>query len=119
MIDMPGLTKIALRDQNEKFPEIIEDINKTYIQNPNSILLAISPANVDVANSDALRLAREFDPNGKRTIGVFSKMDLVEDPNTILKAFEGKAYNLKLGYYGLVLRSQKDINNNQDIQRAL
>ena len=119
LIDMPGLTKIALSDQNENFPQLIEDINKTYIQNPNSILLAVSPANVDVANSDALRLAREFDPKGKRTIGVFTKMDLVEDPNTILKAFEGRAYNLKLGYYGIVCRNQKDINNQMTINSAL
>jgi dynamin 1-like protein len=55
-----------------------------------------------VANSDALRLAREVDPSGKRTMGVFTKMDLIEDPNTILKAFEGKAYELQLGYYGVI-----------------
>lgn len=77
-------------------------MSKTYIQNPNSIILAISPANIDVANSDALRLARQVDYTGKRTIGVFSKMDLIEDPNTILKAFEGKAYELSLGYYGVI-----------------
>ena len=119
LIDMPGLTKIALQGQNEKFPELIEDINKTYIQNPNSILLAVSPANVDVANSDALRLARVFDPKGKRTIGVFTKMDLVDDPHTILKAFEGRAYALKLGYYGIVCRNQKDINKGLSIRNAL
>lgn len=67
--------------------------------------MAITPANVDVANSDSLKLAREFDINGVRTIGVFTKMDLVEDPNTIIKAFEGKAYSLALGYYGIVCRS--------------
>lgn len=57
-------------------------------------MLAVSPANVDVANSDSLKLAREYDPNGERTIGVFTKMDLIEDPHTILKAFEGKAHTL-------------------------
>jgi len=87
MIDMPGLTRIALNNQNENFPLLIENINWTYIQNPNSIILAVSPANVDVANSDALWLSREYDLKGKRTIGVFTKMDLVEDPHTIMKAF--------------------------------
>ena len=119
MIDMPGLTKIALKDQNPEFPKIIEDMNRTYIQNPNSILLAVSPANVDVANSDALRLAKEYDFKGERTIGVFTKMDLVEDPNTIRKAFEGRAYSLKLGYYGIVCRNQKDINKGITIEQAL
>jgi dynamin 1-like protein len=100
-------------------PALIEDINRTYIQNPNSILLAISPANVDVANSDALRLAKEVDPQGIRTIGVFTKTDLIEDPNTIRKAFEGKAYPLKLGYYGVVCRSQNDISSRMSIPQAL
>jgi replication fork clamp-binding protein CrfC len=36
-----------------------------YITKPNSIILAVSPANVDLANSDALKLAREVDPEGK------------------------------------------------------
>lgn len=119
MIDMPGLTKIALQGQNSNFPALIEDINKTYIQNPNSIILAISPANVDVANSDALRLAKDFDPEGIRTIGVFTKMDLIEDPNTVKKAFEGKAYPLKNGYYGIICRNQNDIKARISIPQAI
>jgi len=119
MIDMPGLTKIALQGQNPEFPKHIENINKTYIQNPNSIILAVSPANVDVANSDALRLAKEFDPEGLRTIGVFTKMDLIEDPNTIKKAFEGRAYPLKNGYFGIVCRNQNDVKNRVSIPQAL
>lgn len=119
MIDMPGLTKIALQGQNPDFPKIIEDINRTYIQNPNSILLAVSPANVDVANSDSLRLTKEYDPTGERTIGVFTKMDLLEDPHTISKAFEGRAYPLKLGYFGIVCRNQKEIDSRMTIAQAL
>jgi len=68
-------------------------------------MLAVSPANVDVANSDSLKLAREYDLKGERTIGVFTKMDLIEDPHTILKAFEGKAHSLSMGYYGVICRS--------------
>lgn len=90
-------------------------MSKQYIQNPNSIILAISSANIDVANSDALKLAREFDSNGLRTIGVFTKMDLVEDPNTIIKAFEGKAHTLALGYYGVICRNQKQTNQGLSI----
>ena len=89
-IDMPGLSKIALQGKSSDVPTLIEEINRTLIQNPNNILLAISPANVDVVNSDALRLANELDPQGQCTIGVFTKTDLIEDPNTIRKAFEEK-----------------------------
>ena len=36
---------------------------------PTTIILAVSPANADLANSDALQLARMVDPEGARTIG--------------------------------------------------
>lgn len=52
-----------------------------YISNPNSIILAVTAANTDIANSDSLKLAREVDPDGLRTIGVLTKMDLM-DPGT-------------------------------------
>jgi hypothetical protein len=50
----------------------------SYIEKPNSIILAVSPANQDIATSDALRLARSFDPNGERTVGVLTKLDLMD-----------------------------------------
>lgn len=31
--------------------------------------MQVSPANADLANSDAIQLAREVDPEGLRTIG--------------------------------------------------
>ena len=38
-------------------------------QGENAIILAVTPANADLATSDALHLAREVDPAGDRTIG--------------------------------------------------
>jgi len=49
-----------------------------YISNENSIILAVTPANVDIANSESLKLAKEVDPAGKRTIGVLTKIDLMD-----------------------------------------
>jgi replication fork clamp-binding protein CrfC len=59
----------------------IREMCLQYIANPNSIVLAVTPANTDIANSDALKLAREVDPEGLRTIGVLTKIDLM-DPGT-------------------------------------
>ena len=39
------------------------------VQGENAIILAVTPANADLATSDALHLAREVDPAGERTIG--------------------------------------------------
>ena len=50
----------------------------TYIKPESSIILAITPANIDLTTSDALRIAREVDPNGNRTMGVLTKLDLMD-----------------------------------------
>ena len=46
-----------------------------FIMKPNSIILAVTAANTDLANSDGLKMARECDPEGTRTIGVLTKVD--------------------------------------------
>lgn len=49
----------------------------SFIRNPNTIILAVTPANTDLANSDSLKLAREVDPEGDRTIGVIKKLQMM------------------------------------------
>jgi len=73
LVDMPGLTKIATDGQPQSIVRELEDMSKAYIKSENVIILAVSPANADIATSDAMRLVREFDPAGERTIGVLTK----------------------------------------------
>lgn len=70
-------------------------------------MLALTAANTDLANSDALKMAREVDPDGERTIGVVTKIDLMDQGTDALELLQGKIYPLKLGYYGIKCRSQK------------
>ena len=67
----------------------------------------MTAANTDVANSDALKMAREVDPDGERTIGVVTKIDLMDQGTDALDLLHGKIYPLYLGYYGVKCRSQK------------
>jgi len=60
-----------------------------YIQNENSIILAISPGNSDIANSDSLKLAREVDPWGERTFGVITKIDIMDEGTDALEMLTG------------------------------
>ena len=85
----------------------------------NTIILAVTPANQDLANSDALKLARFVDKGGNRTIGVITKLDLMDDGTDARDIFENKLLPLKKGYIGVVNRSQRDIDNNKDIKNAL
>jgi dynamin 1-like protein len=84
-----------------------------------SVILAISPANVDLANSDSLKLARQVDPEGRRTLGVLTKLDLMDSGTNAIEILTGRIYPLKLGFIGVVNRSQQDINEDKPMDDAL
>lgn len=79
----------------------------------------MTPANADLANSDSLKLARQVDPAGKRTVGVLTKLDLMDAGTHALDVLTGKSFPLKLGFIGLVNRSQQDIITNKSMADAL
>jgi len=79
----------------------------------------VSPANVDIVNSEALKLARHVDPLGRRTIGVLTKVDLMDHGTNALDILSGRVYPLKLGWIGVVNRSQQDIQGNKPMEEAL
>ncbi|KAI0264439.1 P-loop containing nucleoside triphosphate hydrolase protein [Gloeopeniophorella convolvens] len=102
LIDLPGYVQIASLDQPESLKQKIAALCEKYIREPN-IVLAVCAADVDLANSPALRASRKVDPLGLRTLGVITKMDLVppEQGATILS---GNRYPLHLGYVGVVCK---------------
>jgi dynamin 1-like protein len=84
-----------------------------------SIILAVTPANIDLVNSEGLKLARQVDPGGKRTIGVLTKLDLMDHGTNAMEILAGRVYPLKLGFIGVVNRSQQDISENKSLKDAL
>ena len=60
---------------------------KGYIKNPSCIIVAVSKATDDSANSESLKLAREVDRDGVRTIGVLTQIDLVDQSVNILRDY--------------------------------
>eukprot|EP00040_Diaphanoeca_grandis_P022222 m.118917 g.118917 ORF g.118917 m.118917 type:complete len:824 (-) comp28710_c2_seq1:149-2620(-) len=119
VIDLPGLTKVAVGDQPIDIEIQIKNMLMEFISKDNCIILAVSPANADLANSDALKLAKEVDPQGLRTVGVITKLDLMDAGTDAKDILENKLLPLRRGYVGVVNRSQADINGNKDIRAAL
>ncbi|RYP38488.1 hypothetical protein DL766_000905 [Monosporascus sp. MC13-8B] len=103
LIDLPGYIQVVGQHQPLELKQKISELCDKYIQPPN-IILAISAADVDLANSAALRASRRVDPRGERTIGVVTKMDLV-DPGRGLSILADRQYPLRLGYVGVVTRA--------------
>ena len=102
LIDLPGYIQVSGHDQPTELKQKIADLCDKYIQPPN-VILAISAADVDLANSTALRASRRVDPRGERTIGVITKMDLV-DPIRGASILTDRKYPLRLGYVGVVCK---------------
>ncbi|KAL1651349.1 Dynamin-related GTPase protein [Diplodia intermedia] len=119
LVDLPGLTKVPIGDQPTDIEKQTRNLITEYTAKPNSIILAVSPANVDLVNSEALKLARHVDPMGRRTIGVLTKLDLMDHGTNALDILSGRVYPLKLGFIGVVNRSQYDIQENKSLSDAL
>ncbi|KAI7005501.1 hypothetical protein KC355_g8178, partial [Hortaea werneckii] len=102
LIDLPGYIQVEAFDQPTELKTKIQELCDKYIQAPN-VILAISAADVDLANSTALRASRRVDPRGERTIGVVTKMDLVDSIRGA-QILNDRNYPLRLGYVGVVCR---------------
>ncbi|XP_019120519.1 dynamin-2 isoform X2 [Larimichthys crocea] len=119
LIDLPGMTKVAVGDQPIDIEHQIRDMLMQFITKESCLILAVTPANTDLANSDALKIAKEVDPQGMRTIGVITKLDLMDEGTDAKDILENKLLPLRRGYIGVVNRSQKDIDGKKDIRAAL
>ncbi len=134
LVDLPGITKVPVGDQPIDIEQQIREMILSYITNPNSIILAVSSANTDFSTSEALKLARDADPDGKqclkngiyrlmlnlivdqlkkgrRTLAVVSKLDLMDHGTDAYDVLCGRVIPVKLGIVGVINRSQLDIKN--------
>ncbi|XP_041991528.1 dynamin-related protein 3A-like [Salvia splendens] len=119
LVDLPGLTKVPVGDQPSDIEARIRTMIMSYIKRPSCLILAVTPANSDLANSDALQMAGMADPDGYRTIGVITKLDIMDRGTDARNFLLGKVIPLRLGYVGVVNRSQEDILLNRSIKDAL
>ncbi|EFJ24218.1 hypothetical protein SELMODRAFT_101670 [Selaginella moellendorffii] len=119
LVDLPGLTRVPVGDQPSDIESRIRAMILSYIKHATCIILAVSPANTDLSNSDSLQMAKLVDPDGSRTIGVVTKLDIMDRGTDARSILLGTVIPLRLGYVGVVNRSQEDIYANKPIKDAL
>ena len=119
LVDLPGLVKVPLKGQPDNIDSQIKKIVLDFISNSNSIILAITPSNIDISNSDSLKIAREVDPYFTRTLGVISKVDLVENYLEFVNIIKNNVYPLKYGYIGVTCRTSKENLNNKSLDNQI
>ncbi|PPA62720.1 Dynamin central region family protein [Cryptosporidium hominis] len=121
LIDLPGITRVPLKgsDQCDNIEQLTRDMAIRYARDPRTIILAVIPANADMSTSDALQLSRRVDPKGLRTIGVVTKIDLMDRGTDASKMLHGDEVPLRLGYTGVKNRSSADLKAGKSIKDAL
>nr|XP_060632788.1 dynamin-1-like protein isoform X2 [Anolis sagrei ordinatus] len=119
LVDLPGMTKVPVGDQPKDIELQIREQIIRFISNPNSIILAVTAANTDMATSEALKIAREVDPDGRRTLAVITKLDLMDAGTDAMDVLMGRVIPVKLGIIGVVNRSQLDINTKKSVADSI
>ena len=111
LVDLPGVTRVPVGKQPKNIEQITKDMATRYIEDPLTIILCVIAANSDIATSDGLKLAKEIDTSGSRTLGVLTKLDIMDAGTDARKALLNEEIPLKLGYVGVKNRSKQDLNN--------
>ena len=109
LIDLPGVTRVPVGKQPKNIEEITKKMAARYCEDPLTIILCVIAANSDIATSDGLKMAKELDVTGSRTLGVLTKLDIMDKGTDAKKALMNQEIPLKLGYIGVKNRSKQDL----------
>uniref|UniRef100_A0A2K5QG33 MX dynamin like GTPase 1 n=1 Tax=Cebus imitator TaxID=2715852 RepID=A0A2K5QG33_CEBIM len=121
LIDLPGITRVAVGNQPADIGFKIKSLIKKYIQRQETISLVVVPSNVDIATTEALSMAQEVDPEGDRTIGILTKPDLVDKgtEDKVVEVVRNLVFHLKKGYMIVKCRGQQEIQDQLSLSEAL
>ncbi|TBU20220.1 dynamin [Hamiltosporidium tvaerminnensis] len=118
LVDLPGLIKVPLDGQPSDIEKQVKEIIFEYTKDESSLLLCIICANMDLANSESLNICKKIDPEGKRTLGVLTKIDLMDLETDCTAILKNKNNTLLHGYIGVINRGQSDLNSSLTLVEA-
>jgi GTP-binding protein EngB required for normal cell division len=112
VIDVPGIFYVASPPMTKETDRtMVRNMVQTYMENSRTIILAVLPANADIATQDILTMAEKADSNGVRTMGVLTKPDLVTEQasrESVKDLILGRGKKLRLGYFVVKNRGADD-----------
>ncbi|KAK9952345.1 hypothetical protein ABG768_018190 [Culter alburnus] len=120
LIDLPGIARVPVKGQPEDIGKQIKSLITKFIKMQETINMVVVPCNTDIATTEALRMAQEVDPEGKRTIAILTKPDLIDrgTERNILDIVHNKVIPLSKGYIMVKCRGQQQINENIPLEEA-
>lgn len=120
VVDVPGIFRVRTEGvTTDADKEMVLSMVKHYMENPRSIILAVIPANVDIATQEILTLAEEADKDGHRTVGVLTKPDLVDvgAEGNVMDLINGHRHKLNLGWCIVRNLGQHQLQNSASVDR--
>jgi dynamin 1-like protein len=118
LIDLPGLVNASMDSQDKDIEAKIYKLACKYAQSDNTTILMVHPANDDMANNPAIKLVQKLDKHKKRTIGVITKVDKMDEGQDATHFLNGSDFKLNHGYIVVKCRSQKDNDDELTIDEA-
>ncbi len=118
LIDLPGITRVPVGKQPKNIEEITKKMATRYCEDPLTIILCVIAANSDIATSDGLKMAKELDKTGSRTLGVLTKLDIMDKGTDAKKVLLNQEIPLKLGYIAVKNRSKQDLINKLSMEET-
>ncbi|KAM4582189.1 interferon-induced GTP-binding protein Mx-like [Fundulus diaphanus] len=121
LIDLPGIARVAVKGQPENIGDQIKRLIDKFIRKQETISLVVVPSNVDIATTEALKMAQQVDPEGERTLGILTKPDLVDKgtEETVVEIVHNEVIQLKKGYMIVKCRGQKEITEKVSLMEAM
>lgn len=98
IIDLPGLIHLENKLQTAADHQVMQSMVYEYMINRRSIILAVISAKNDYANQIVLKLARDVDPQGRRTLGVITNPDTLSIGSESESAFVNLARNIDIAF---------------------
>uniref|UniRef100_A0A3P8RQK7 Interferon-induced GTP-binding protein Mx n=1 Tax=Amphiprion percula TaxID=161767 RepID=A0A3P8RQK7_AMPPE len=121
LIDLPGIARVAMKGQPEDIGDQIKSLIQKFIKKQETISLVVVPCNVDIATTEALKMAQQVDRDGERTLGILTKPDLVDKgtEETVIEIVHNEAIHLKKGYMIVKCRGQMEISEKISLTKAI
>ncbi|XP_032888410.1 interferon-induced GTP-binding protein Mx3-like isoform X1 [Amblyraja radiata] len=121
LIDLPGIARVAVGNQPQDIGVQTKRLITSFILKQETINLVVVPCNVDIATTEALKMAQEVDPSGDRTLGILTKPDLVDrgTEKNVVDIVNNLTVELAKGYMIVKCRGQHDINQNVTLVDAI
>ncbi|KAF4095120.1 hypothetical protein G5714_024198 [Onychostoma macrolepis] len=120
LIDLPGITRVPVNGQPQDIGSQIKRMIMKYIEKQETINMVVCPCNTDIATTEALKMAQEVDPDGKRTVAILTKPDLIDKgtEKRILRIVSNEVIPLRKGYIMVKCRGQQQIDDNISLEES-